>query len=546
MQPKLGEIANQKGGPSVTRTKLITVLFTLGWLYFTGCTSFTPQQNRISNPPTPTLPPRVAEALNQAGSHGAALRQVLEHYRQKNDTLGYQAACFLIANMPGKAYAVFGLFDTTGREIPFDPTAFPSYDSLKNSFHRLEKQYGPLDFKVKTRRYDLENLDPVLLEKHIDYALQVWRSAPWARFLSKDQFFNYVLPYRGSGEPVENWRPYFINRYADSLKAMHTSDPTRIAAYINRELRSWFRFDPRFYYHPTDQSFSEMFQTKMGRCEDMTNLSAYAMRANGLAVATDYTPFWATTGNNHAWNVLITPQGAVPFMGCEADPGKYKLGSRPAKVYRQTFAYQYDNLPFHLCAGEQAPHWLGKKNALDVTADYVSVSDVTLQLDSIPDSTCHAYLCVFNDGEWHPIHWGTIENGSVTFTDMGRGIIYLPAFYRHKEVIPAGPPFILEESGTVRTLTGQFQQKQLLKLWGTATSAGKQPGPNKAPVPLKPGHEYELFYWQNGWVSAGKQKAGSPPLTFEVPRAGLYWLVDTDGFKEERVFEYRGGECRWW
>ncbi len=492
------------------------------------------------------FPTRVEQALQEAGDHAAALRQVLIHYHQKNDTLGYQAACFLIANMPGKAYAVFGLFDSTGREIPFDPTVFPNYDSLKQAFHKLQKQYGELEFKVKTRQYDLQNLDPQLLIKHIDYALKIWHTAPWAGFLTKEEFFNYVLPYRGSGEPVENWRPYFINRYADSLKSLNTDDPTTIAAFINQELRSWFRFDPRFYYHPTDQSFSEMFQSKMGRCEDMTNLSAYAMRANGLAVATDYTPYWADTGNNHAWNVLLTPDGVVPFMGCEADPGKYKLSNRPAKVYRQTFAYQYDNLAFHLCPGEKAPPWLGRKNTLDVTKDYVAVSDVTITLDSIPDSTCHAYLCVFNDGEWHPIHWGTIKDGRVTFTDMGRGILYLPAFFRHKEIFPAGEPFILEESGQVRPLIAPKNATTTLKLWGTATKAGKQPAPGKAPIPLKPGREYELFYWQGKWVSAGKKTADKGPLTFQAPTAGLYWLVDTDGDREERVFEYRDGQCTWW
>lgn len=37
----------------------------------------------------------------------------------------------------------------------------------------------------------------------------------------------------------------------------------------------------------------------------MTNLAIFAMRANGLAVTSDYTPFWADSSNNHAWNAIL-------------------------------------------------------------------------------------------------------------------------------------------------------------------------------------------------------------------------------------------------
>ena len=79
----------------------------------------------------------------------------------------------------------------------------------------------------------------------------------------------------------------------------------------------------------------------------MTNLTIYAMRANGLAVTSDYTPYWANSGNNHAWNAIVTPGGEViPFMGAESNPGKYHLANKVAKVYRKTFGKQKANLAF--------------------------------------------------------------------------------------------------------------------------------------------------------------------------------------------------------
>ena len=44
--------------------------------------------------------PDLENALRQAGENRSQLEQVLDHYR--NDSLKYKAACFLIANMPGK------------------------------------------------------------------------------------------------------------------------------------------------------------------------------------------------------------------------------------------------------------------------------------------------------------------------------------------------------------------------------------------------------------------------------------------------------------
>ena len=72
----------------------------------------------------------------------------------------------------------------------------------------------------------------------------------------------------------------------------------------------------------------------------MTNVTIYAMRANGLAVTSDYTPYWANSGNNHAWNAILTGEGkVVPFMGAEANPGEYRLANKLAKVYRKTWKH---------------------------------------------------------------------------------------------------------------------------------------------------------------------------------------------------------------
>ena len=292
-----------------------------------------------------------------------------------------------------------------------------------------------------------------------------------------------------------------------------------------------------------------MLANRMGRCEDMTNLAIYAMRANGLAVTSDYTPYWADTGNNHAWNAILDRNGKVTiFMGAEANPGEYKLSHRMAKVYRKTYAQQKENLAFRLKPWEKAPRWLSRKSYKDVTSDYTDVGDVIISLEkAVPDSANYAYLCVFNDGEWKAIHWGEIKGQKVTFTAMGKNIAYLPMLYIKEELIPAGPPFILEKSGDVRKLTADTENTSTIRVLSTTRRKLVKSTDGIEKIFLEPGKEYELFYWKDSWVSVGKNVASDKPLEFDnIPQGGLYWLVAEGSKKAERIFTIENGIQVWW
>jgi hypothetical protein len=325
------------------------------------------------------------------------------------------------------------------------------------------------------------------------------------------------------------------------------SDPVEAARLINDDIRSWFSFDERYYFHPTDQGLAEMLSTRMGRCEDMTNLTIYAMRANGLAVTSDYTPHWANAGNNHAWNAILTRDGrVVPFMGAEAHPGEYRLRYRAAKVYRKMFAQQKDNLAFQRNENEKVPSWLSGKSYIDVTSDYTDVSDVVTRFEQpVPDSIYHSYLCVFNTGEWKAIHWAAIEGQQAVFTDMGCEVVYLLAFYINETLEPAGPPFILQKDRSVRYLVGHADSTITVHL--TATEPTYDVSDTEGAFRLTPGTEYELFYWQDGWQSLGTSVATELPLeSADVPAGRLYWLVASGSDKEERIFTVEDSGQVWW
>lgn len=62
-----------------------------------------------------------------------------------------------------------------------------------------------------------------------------------------------------------------------------------------------------------------------------------------------------------------------------------------------------------------------------------------------------------------------------------------------------------------------------------------------------PGDTYELFIWNDGWVSMGtKTGMDFQPLTYNVPLGGLYWLKDKSRGNEERIFTYEDGKQFFW
>lgn len=65
---------------------------------------------------------------------------------------------------------------------------------------------------------------------------------------------------------------------------------------------------------------------------------------------------------------------------------------------------------------------------------------------------------------------------------------------------------------------------------------------------IKEGEDYELFYWDNGWISLGKQIGTSRQYLeyTNAPLNALFLLRNLTKGKEERIFTYENGEQVWW
>lgn len=61
------------------------------------------------------------------------------------------------------------------------------------------------------------------------------------------------------------------------------------------------------------------------------------------------------------------------------------------------------------------------------------------------------------------------------------------------------------------------------------------------------GMEYELFYWNNGWISLGRKKTNKNFIEYmNVPTNALFLLHKISGGLEERIFTYNCNSQIWW
>ncbi|MHC5113172.1 MAG: hypothetical protein ACYTGP_01930 [Planctomycetota bacterium] len=492
---------------------------------------------------TAAPPATLDEALEAAGHNRGELIAALDHFDAEGDPDKIAAAEFLIANMGNHGFRLTVLKDGNGHEVSFNARHHRNLKEAQTVLDALEDEHGTVGFGSKRFDRDLETITAEYLIENVDLAVEAWRTKPWAEDVSFESFCQYILPYRGSNEPLGWWRRPSLERFADLTdKLEDPTNPLAAGRQIRKRVRGLVRFRQLYYLHPTDQSYEEMIDRGAGRCEDISNMMGYSMRANAVMSASDYTPWWANRDNNHAWEVVLDASGH----------GRAKLSHRAAKVYRKMYAIQRDSLGFIKTDEEKVPRWLGGVNYRDVTAQYMETSNVSVPItEPIPEDHRFAYVCVFNGGEWRPIHWGHIADGRVEFTRMGRRIVYLPAFYVDGKLAPAAPPFVLGADGEARpqvplsdaTFRLEVAPKQKGKKNGTPPPTSPHPV-----VRVAPGHTYHLLMWaEGGWVSRGRRTVGAKPVAFNgVPEGVLLWLVNVEGRRLERPFTIEDGKRRRW
>jgi hypothetical protein len=410
------------------------------------------------------IPKDVRMVLKASGNNRPELERVIDYYKYSEDKEKLKAAYFLIGNMDNK-YSIdcedvvnydpiFNIVDSLERNhIP------PSYNSpfIQNKWDSLVNKYGNPSFKNAKIVLDYLVIKASYLIETIDLSFQIRNESKWGKEISFRNFYEFVLAYRFSNEPLEPWRSEFYGKYKSKVDSINSGTDYRLAQAIHKIIPRAKFFNILMEY-PYSFPFSKIEKVLKGDCYDVAYYNAATLRAIGLPVAVDYVPLFGNSSGSHAWNVLFLENGKPFYFERTKDTLELKSIGRAPKVFRKTYSKQNNKFSD---AENDVPGSLLNNNRIDVTQEYVKTYDVNIKLSISPElKKKYAVICTFNNKDWVPQDFGRIRNGKVTFKNMGSGILYRPMYYDNGFLSGAGEPFILKDDGIIEYFDPKIDKTQ--------------------------------------------------------------------------------------
>jgi hypothetical protein len=464
------------------------------------------------------------------------LEKVLDYFKKIGNTQQYDAAVFLINNMSGH-YGTGNIWlDKTGKTVPFEATKFPDIEETIKGFKKLKDSIALTPKTVITK--DSDAIQAPFLIKNIELAYQSWKQNPWSSSYDFKTFCEYILPYRSLNEPLENWRSDYQLLYGKLSKDMvDKTDPVELCSKIITNTKHFDfvlkRFDPKPLLGPTELLF-----WRQGNCPDLANVVLFASRALGVAVTFDFTPHNAASSNRHYWNTVIDNKGVpIPFNGNQDLPYVYNLNNskRMGKIFRVTFSEQKQSLASQIPENQIPDEFLKSKNILDVTSEYVAVSDVDYSYSTTVNAKI-GYLNVFNRGSWNTIDWAKITNKKATFAHIGRNIVYLPGVFETAKMMFEKYPILLDTKGMVTVLKPDLAHVFNAQL--SRSNETKNEFKDNNPFQIVKGEKYSLYLWNGNWQVVDQQIATADDLVAfsKIPKNGLFLMASAKPDFFERIF----------
>ncbi len=510
-------------------------------------------------------PEKIDRILDKAGENKKELEKVIKHYNENpSDSLKLKAAYFLIENIDG-----LQTLDTSSVQNDI------YFNALDQTFKRNNKKLDLSAVSViidsinrgrklnptKRSNYveELQTVSGEFLINNIENAFYVWHNMPWAKHISFEIFCEYILPYRSTNTYSKDGRNILYERYEGVLDSLKTKDTFKASNPVILDIDQWFTDDGEIlrrypFLQPT--KFADLLKGRIGECIDATSLRIAALRAVGVPVALDQIPNWGNSNASHFWYKIIDPvndtitkrltnkqiQGRTdqiisattyvwekPIKGYPKDVMMNYVRTVP-KVYRQCFSKQNNSLAVLKNKNDEIPPYFTNDRLKDVTDEYVECADVIRTVDENDLSEENfMYLCVFDNKAWRTVAWSEIQNKKAIFKSVGKNIVYLPAYFKNGEVLPAGKPFLLNSFGVAVDLN--------LK--------GK-----KETIKLHTKYPYRSFVnlWQSYMINGNFQFANEDDFSDTVnvhtiktlPYYGTEVKIETDKNFRYALYQFRG------
>ncbi|NII29260.1 transglutaminase domain-containing protein [Pseudoflavitalea sp. X16] len=484
-------------------------------------------------------PDSVEAVLRQSNGHRAELEKAIDHFKRSGDSLQLKAIYFLVSNMDAHYSASYYWVDSLGRKVAYNELDYPDFAASIQAFEALKRQHKKLSPRPVVYR-DIDTIQAAFLIDNVERAFASWRANSIGH-ISFTDFCEYVLPYRMSFEPLQNWRGLYSSRFKNLYPAQPNGITDTLCLDIGNDIKKWFTnvYGIEQKKEPLPRlGAMQLLHRKKGACEDIADLTGLILRANGYAASIDYIPAWSTASGLHFLNYTY-PTIAVKnhFDAAEASFVD-TLSREPAKVIRTTYSRQ-KNVAASFADTSQIPEgFMRLKNYKDVTPEYWVTQDIAARLFALKGMrTSLAFAAVWNYFQWRPVWWGRINNNSTVFSNMSRGAIYLPMYYVKGQLVPAGWPIaagydntLVLQPDTLHTRTIRIKEQNPYLLFRT-------------------GKKYTLYWWGGKWRKAGTRVASADTKEFEfpaIPMNALLLLVPEYSQKKERPFIVTAtGERRW-
>ena len=484
-------------------------------------------------------PTAVEKVLIKAGKNRTELEKVIVYYKKKKDPLKLRAAYFLISNMDCHSSANYYWADQNNKKIPFNEFSYPDFTAAEKAAADI-KIKNPGARMLPENISDVTSLKADFLIDHINRSFVAWRKSP-IKGVTFESFCEYILPYRASVEPVQAWMPTYTERFKYFDELLRINGLNNSLAALRANFASWFTdtYDLESRREPLPRLGSmQLLFRKKGPCEDIADLSTFIFRSQGIPVALDIVPFWGTSTGSHFSTAIFDSKHHITHFDLSKTVSSDNVLSRePPKVIRITYAKQTGTLADIENPANIPDGFMQTVNYKDVTPDYWPTANLTCKLYPAYAKGKIAYSCILNGLRWRPTWWGKINNGTVTFEKMGKGIVYVPECYRNGKLIPAGSPVALGYHHEM-ILTPDFQNRTKVII---KQEAGY--------INFKFGRKYRLYFWNDRWLPIGQQVAAMTTTQMEftnVPKHSLLVLIPEYSKRKERPFMITDDGKRTW
>lgn len=431
------------------------VLFILGIIILASCRQYPYSKE-------------VVKALLESGDNREELVKVLECYRDK-DSLKYEAACFLIANMSYHCSRV--QYDIDSLYLDY----FTSVDSILDNNPDAQnnntlKQFLGAYFdslpspKLTRGKPDIQILSSDYLIRNIEQAFEMWHTSPLLKDISFDEFKEWILPYRTYDEALTDTKEQLYQLIYKYLSKEGMENIRYPLDCYEKQARLHKNMNTRITKKDHIGAFDLYLPAFKMDCRNLGIRTCNFFRACGIPVVLEFTPQWPAHESGHYWcaspdsNHILQPY-TPPYNNLRED---WDLSLKYAgKVYQANYGISPESSYFVKRDNERIPEFLDHPFIKDVTDRYHPCADITLPLPTACENNL-AYLCFFRNGGKNPVAWGKVDHTTqtVTFNKVPLNMLFIPAYMGEKQLTAFGNPFLLQkDSVTDKIIKKEFSCK---------------------------------------------------------------------------------------